>query len=120
MPVTGGNTVPPTIDDVSKSYISMVDEQMDRIIDAAWNSESNVLYFCNAGKDRTGVVSAILLYKSGINLQYIVDDYMKTKENLKDVLEAFAKHNPSINIEVITPCERYIKEFLGWYTHSVG
>ena len=118
MPVTGGNAVPPTVDDVSKSYISMVDEQMDRIIETAWNSDSNVLYFCNAGKDRTGVMSAILLHKSGMDLQYIIDGYMKTKANLKEVLEAFAKDNPSINIDVITPSQRYMKEFLEWYINS--
>ena len=118
MPVTGGNAVPPTVDDVSKSYISMVDEQMDRIIETAWNSNSNVLYFCNAGKDRTGVMSAILLHKSGMDLQYIIDDYMKTKANLKEVLDSFAKQNPSINIDVITPNERYMKEFLEWYINK--
>lgn len=41
----------------------MLDSQMYRIIDLICNAKSNVLYFCNAGKDRTGVVSAILLLK---------------------------------------------------------
>lgn len=74
MPVEGGNVVP----------------------------QSNVLYFCNAGKDRTGVVSAILLYKAGMNLEYIIDDYMKSKMNLKNMLESYAKQFPEVNIEVIT------------------
>lgn len=33
MPVTGGNVVPQSVDDVSKSYINMVDEQMYKIVD---------------------------------------------------------------------------------------
>lgn len=120
MPVTGGDAVPENADSVSKSYINMVDEHLSKTIDFILNRDSNVLYFCNAGKDRTGVISAILLHKSGMNTQYIIDDYMKSKSNLKDVLEAFAKQNPSINIDVITPSERYIREFLEWYSHSAG
>lgn len=115
MPVTGGNVVPQSVDDVSKSYINMVDEQMYKIVDCAWSSKSNVLYFCNAGKDRTGVVSAILLYKAGMNLEYIIDDYMKSKMNIKNMLESYAKQFPEVNIEVITPHERYIKEFMEWF-----
>lgn len=115
MPVTGGNAVPPSVNDVSKSYINMVDEQMYKIIDSIWSSKSNVLYFCNAGKDRTGVVSAILLYKSGMDINYIINDYMKSKSNLKNLLETFAQQNPTIDIDVITPHERYIKEFMEWF-----
>ena len=33
MPVTGGNVIPQSVDDVSKSYINMVDEQMYKIVD---------------------------------------------------------------------------------------
>ena len=43
---------------------------------------------------------------------------MKSKDNLKDVLTAFAKQNPEIDINVITPNERYIKEFLEWFANT--
>ena len=112
MPVTGGNIVPESVDDVSKSYIKMVDAQMRKIIDTIWNAKTNVLYFCNAGKDRTGVVSALLLYKIGMSRDYIVNDYMESKSNLKDMLEAYAAQYPNVDIDVITPHERYICEFI--------
>ena len=116
MPVTGGDIVPKTVNDVSASYVNMVDKHLYKTIDFIYNNKSHVLYFCNAGKDRTGVVSAILLYKSGYTVDYIVADYMKSKENLKEVLTAFVSQNPEIDINVITPDERYIKEFLDWFT----
>jgi hypothetical protein len=47
MPVTGGNVVPESVDEVSKSYIAMADEQMRVIITAICGAETNVLYFCN-------------------------------------------------------------------------
>ena len=118
MPVTGGDIVPKTVNDVSASYINMVDEHLYKTIDFIFECQSNVLYFCNAGKDRTGVVSAILLYKSGKTRDYIVTDYMKSKENLQNTLNDYAKQNPEIDINVITPDERYIKEFLDWFTKT--
>lgn len=115
MPVTGGNSIPHSVNDVSKSYIAMADDRMSEAIDFILSSDSNVLYFCNAGKDRTGVVSAILLYKLGMSYEYIINDYMKSKENLKDMLASFSKLNPHIDINIITPTEQYIKEFIEWY-----
>ena len=103
------------IDDVSKSYLKMADEQMDKIINTISKAEANVLYFCNAGKDRTGVVSAILLYKMGMSLDYIIKDYMDSKNNLKNILEEYAIQFPDINIDIIMPHERYIQKFLESY-----
>ena len=114
-PISGGDKVPPSTDGVSKSYIAMVNTQFDAMIEFLLNAKSNVLYFCNAGKDRTGVVSAVLLYKLGMPLEYVVNDYMKSKFNLETLLNEFARQNPAIKIDVITPQERYIKEFLRWY-----
>ena len=117
-PVTGGNAIPDSADAVSQSYKNMVDEQLHETIERIWHASSNVLYFCNAGKDRTGVVSAILLYKAGVPIKTIVEDYMKSGENLKSMLEAFAKQMPSVDPAVITPQERYIREFLEWYIEN--
>lgn len=119
MPVTGGNKVPKSVEDVSKSYISMVDVQMHKIMDTIKNAETNVLFFCNAGKDRTGVVSAILLHMLGMSQEYIVKDYVESGINLKDMLEAYAKQCPEVDIEVITPKERYMREFLAWLNEEM-
>lgn len=110
--------MPESVDDVSSSYIKMVDEQMDKIIDLILTAETNVLYFCNAGKDRTGVVSAILLEKIGMSEEYIIHDYMESKANLKDMIEAYVKQFPDVDIDIITPQERYMREFLEKYTEG--
>lgn len=117
MPVTGGNAIPPTTDDVSKSYIRMVDDTMDRIIKAILSAETNVMYFCNAGKDRTGVVSAILLRRLGYSREYIVDDYMQSAENLKEMIEMFSVQKPNVK-DIITPQKRYMDEFLDWLNNN--
>ena len=117
--IAGGDKVPSNTDDVSKSYIAMVDTYFDTMIAFLLNRKSNVLYFCNAGKDRTGVVSAVLLYKLGMSLEYIVNDYLETKFNLETILNEFARRNPTMDIDVITPHKRYIEEFLKWYIDRV-
>ena len=115
MPVTGGNMIPSNPEDVTASYIKMCDENMEKIIDKIVYSYSNVLYFCNAGKDRTGVVSAILLYTLGYDDNYIVRDYMRSADELKEFLSDHVKANINADINVITPHEEYITSFLGWY-----
>lgn len=63
----------------------MIDAQMEKIIDIIMKAESNVMYFCTAGKDRTGVVSAMILRRLGFDDETIIEDYMKSKDNLMDM-----------------------------------
>ncbi len=112
MPVTGGNTVPANPDLVSLSYINMVDEQMKDILELIHSVDCNILYFCNAGKDRTGVVSALLLKSLGYDNEIIINDYLLSGENLREELQAFAEQNSNIDLQVITPKRRYMEEFL--------
>ena len=116
--VTGGNDIPETPSDVPVSYLKMCDEQMNIIINTIMSANTNVMYFCNAGKDRTGVVSAILLKKLGYDNQYIINDYLKSENNLKEMLISFAESNPKIDINVITPCKKYMDEFLTLYENK--
>ena len=58
--VTGGGGTPESPEAVVRTYLGMLDDQMEHIISTIMNAESNVMYFCGAGKDRTGVVSAII------------------------------------------------------------
>lgn len=81
----------------------MLDQQMAKIIDTIMSASSNVLYFCTAGKDRTGVVSAVLLRKLGYSDEIIIEDYMKSKENLADMLTAYAKEHPEADMEIMIP-----------------
>ena len=115
MPVKGGNAVPAFPNDVAFSYMDMVDDTMDNIINTIMNADTNVMYFCNAGKDRTGVVTAIILSKLGYSKQYIINDYLLSGESLKEELLLFTQNHPEIDINVIMPKAEYIEKFLEWY-----
>lgn len=85
---------------------------MDTILDTILNAPSNVIYFCTAGKDRTGVVSALLLRRLGVSEDVIVEDYMKSKKNLLDMLTAYVKNHPEVDIDIIIPHEENIRKVL--------
>lgn len=120
MPVTGGGDAPETPEQLRRIYLGMLDGQMDRIVDTILNAPGGVLYFCGAGKDRTGVVSAVLLKRLGCNDQTIVDDYMQTKENLMDVLTEYANKYPELDLRLLIPDEENIRLVLGALAERAG
>lgn len=58
-----------------------------RVIDTLAATDAPAVYHCAAGKDRTGVVSAILLGLLGVPDEIIVADYAATQENLDAIIE---------------------------------
>ena len=112
MPVTGGGDTPKSSEAVATTYIGMLDDMMDTIIDTIMNAKSNVMYFCGAGKDRTRVVSAIILKKLGFDESVIIDDYMETKDNLMGFLKEYVNKHPEVDINIIIPNENNIKKVL--------
>ena len=112
IPVTGGGDTPKSREHLYEVYRGMVDSQMDTILETILNAASNVMYFCTAGKDRTGVVSALLLKRLGISEDVIVEDYMKSKDNLLDMLTSYVKNHPEVDIDIIIPQEENIRQVL--------
>ncbi len=112
LPVTGGGDTPKSREHLHAVYRGMVDGQMDIILETILNAASNVMFFCTAGKDRTGVVSALLLKRLGISEDVIVEDYMKSKDNLLDMLTTYVKNHPEVNLDIIIPQEENIRKIL--------
>ena len=57
------------------------------VISALAATDAPAVYHCAAGKDRTGVVSAILLGMLGVPEEVIVADYAATQENLDAIID---------------------------------
>ena len=72
------------------------------------------------GEKIEGDIAYQEIYRLANKSIYIIDDYMKSKENLKDMLENFASQNPLVDIAIITPCERYMKEFMEWFADPLN
>ena len=58
-----------------------------RVVTVIAEAEGAAVYHCAAGKDRTGVMSAILLGLLGVPDEIVVADYAATKENLDAIIE---------------------------------
>lgn len=112
LPVTGGGDTPKSLEHLHIIYRQMIDDKMKNIIDTIINAESKVMYFCTAGKDRTGVVSALILKRFGLSDEIIVDDYMKSKDNLMNMLTAYVNIHPEVDIEIIIPHRENIEQLL--------
>lgn len=119
LPVAGGGDTPKSRENLYEVYLGMVDEQMDRILDTIINAKSNVMYFCTAGKDRTGVVSALLLKRLGASEEVIVEDYMKSKDNLMEMLTTYVKEHPEVDIDIIVPREENIQKVLTYVSEKI-
>ena len=88
-----GKDIPETEELVPKSYMDMLtlQEKMKTIFEILGNNEK-VLYFCNAGKDRTGVVTALILKLLDVSENDIIEDYVSTGQFMKTTLIKFARN----------------------------
>lgn len=112
LPVAGGGSTPKSLEQLYTVYRQMLDETMVQIVDTIMNAASNTLYFCTAGKDRTGVVSAIILKRLGFGDEAVIEDYMMSKDNLMDMLTAYAGAHPEVDLDVIIPHRKNMEQFL--------
>jgi protein-tyrosine phosphatase len=60
----------------------------------ATSADGAVLFHCYAGKDRTGVVAALLLALADVPAEVIAEDYALTQECLRPVFEDWIANEP--------------------------
>jgi len=58
-----------------------------RVITALAECSTPAVYHCTAGKDRTGLISAVVLGLLGVSDEVIVADYAATQENLDAIID---------------------------------
>lgn len=115
----GGDKIPNCVEDVPKSYISMLEAKKEiNIIFNILIKGEGILYFCNAGKDRTGVISMLILMTLGISEELICSDYLKTKDYLNDIIRTNKFSEDIINI--ITPRKDYVEKFERLFKEKYG
>ena len=80
------------IEDIDRLYMHMLEGAHDcvKAVFEALADEANypLVYYCAAGKDRTGMISALVLAALGVREVDIVADYSLTDEHMSGVLSA--------------------------------
>lgn len=116
-----GSGVPESMEAVPQSYLNIASAKaMPHVFQCIANAKSGVMFNCTAGKDRTGVVSAILLLHAGVSDKDIVDNYVLTKEYGKERLALIHENFPEIDMNIVTPCEMFMEEFLRLFREKYG
>lgn len=67
-----------------------------------------ILFHCMAGKDRTGLIAALLLLNAGVSKTDITEDYIITNNRIKPLISKFLAHAEQSNI----PINKYEKLLL--------
>ena len=120
-PIIEGDTIPESVEAVPGSYINIAcSENMPRILKAIADADTGVMYNCAAGKDRTGVVTAILLMLCGVSDEEITADYMLTKECNRERFELLRKRRPDLDMNIVIPRESYIRDFMDLFRERFG
>ena len=96
-------------------------KNIKNILETIANSENGVLFHCSAGKDRTGIITAIIFMLCEVQENEIIKDYMLSKENLKYKFEKIKNdNNKNIDINIIIPHEFYIGDFIKMFHEKFG
>ncbi|GIQ70805.1 protein-tyrosine-phosphatase [Xylanibacillus composti] len=109
--VNPANSTLPTIRCLGDLYVQMLDDCGDLLREVfeqlAVAEGQVVLFHCAAGKDRTGVVAALLLGLAGVDREAIIADYAESAVNLTPIMDEFRAERPDM-----LPEEMY-ERFLG-------
>jgi protein-tyrosine phosphatase len=88
-----GDAAGPGAPGIRAVYAELLRRRAARFADAvtavARAPEGGVVIHCTAGKDRTGLVSALLLRLAGVSIADVATDYAVTTANLQDDTEAW-------------------------------
>jgi protein-tyrosine phosphatase len=94
LPLFDGNTAArserPAAYTLADRYFLLAEFAKDpiaRVIMTLADATSPAVYHCAAGKDRTGVISAVLLGLLGVRDEVIVADYAATQDNIDAIIE---------------------------------
>lgn len=120
-PITEGSGVPESLEAVPASYMGIAAaESMPKIWCTIAEAEEGVLFHCSAGKDRTGVVSAIILMLCEAERSDIVDNYVISREYNHKNLEAFLSAHPEVDRNIVLANPSSMNGFIELFTKRYG
>jgi protein-tyrosine phosphatase len=93
-----GNDLPKIEDEIAPQYFNMLEEKdsVNSIMKVVAEAEGNVLYHCAVGKDRTGMVSALILGICNVGLTDIIADYELSGTYIYELSRAYVQEYPEL------------------------
>ncbi|MDD3243377.1 MAG: tyrosine-protein phosphatase [Eubacteriales bacterium] len=120
--LAGGGRIPVCPAEVPPSYLEMTqgEEAMRQVFGCLARAKGTTLFHCTAGKDRTGVVAALLLLLVGVAREAVVRDYAASHACLAGVMRQVLAQHPELDPEVITPRAEHMNAFLDLFLAQEG
>jgi protein-tyrosine phosphatase len=95
-PVAAAQSADRSPEAMVEQYLGILDHSSDLVVEAveALSSDEALpgVFFCAAGKDRTGVLAAVVLGAIGVRDEDIVADYVLTEESIEAIITRFASN----------------------------
>ena len=85
--------LPEKAEDMADFYMEMLGDtaMVCRVMTILARAEGGALFHCAAGKDRTGIMAALLLSLAGVRQEDIVADYQVTYTYIQEMVRRFQK-----------------------------
>jgi protein-tyrosine phosphatase len=77
----------PNLHEIYRVYLDTCQVQIGAIIGAIAESPATTVFHCYAGKDRTGIIAALLLALAGVSDAEIAVDYAETNQQIVHLVE---------------------------------
>lgn len=120
-PITAGSVPPSTLEEVPLSYMEIAaQKETAAALIAIAEADRGTLFCCTAGKDRTGVIAAILLSACGVDQKTIIEDYAVSREYNRERLEKYLAEHPEVKREVVLANEKSMERFLSMLLDRYG
>ena len=97
----------------AQSYldIALNYSRMAQAMECLLKAPGCALFHCTAGKDRTGVVTALLMALCGVPMLDILADYQLSQAYLRGNTNARLRRHPEVKPEAVTPQIHFMEEF---------
>lgn len=88
-----------SLDELYLGSLSRASERISEVLGLLNSAAGPTLVHCAAGKDRTGVLVAVLLRAAGVPREAVLEDYLRTEQNVPALLEQLARDLSLLNEE---------------------
>jgi len=105
-----------------KNYLLHCQAQICQVLEKFTNKDNYpLLICCNTGKDRTGVIIALLLSVLGVSNNSIVEDYHASQNRIDDVIQYHISKKGSIdNVGEVNAPKEVMVGLLWWVEKKYG
>ncbi len=109
-----GNGTPESEESIAATYLKMMEEKetIRHILRIISESKGTVFYHCVVGKDRTGIVTAIIMSICGVSVEDIIADYQLSETYIYDPISDYKSKHPELPEWVGRSKPEYMRECL--------